>query len=475
MSGSESDEIAFVATDPKRPATKAKAGKKGASTSKAGTSSIKPPSNSKPAPPPAKRKRGAPAPASHSDSEIEEIDPPAPPEQEERAKPNGKVTKGKGKAKPATKAEKPGPASKAVKGKGKAREDAMEVDGEETAAAAQEEEEEEDETEEKKVVSPVGAKKKKPAARSKTEEGLRKRLAAMEEHNQQLEQQVHTLTEQRKREEQLQQDRQKVHDARIEAQQQIIGKMQTQIGHSSLLQTKGASSILGLLTRDAAEKEQDVLKKDLEKARETIKEKEDLVKQRDARIADLEQQVKEFQFELKMEREQSKQGGRNAPPSVQRNAAAKGQIDDPKPAVVLSFYEDLTNIIIPNVKPQPPQYLTEPEYDLHCVYTHAATDEQAGSRVRALEFVLRLTYNVAAGEEGNEIKSRDQLLPAVQYTPINLEKEKEDFVQRLDFLNNVFTFQRDQLPLFLHTLQTKFKEYLEPSEEEDQDQSMEES
>lgn len=131
----------------------------------------------------------------------------------------------------------------------------------------------------------------------------------MEEHNQQLEQQVHTLTEQRKREEQLQQDRQKVHDARIEgmlpilrgtrgrrltmariAQQQIIGKMQTQIGHSSLLQTKGASSILGLLTRDAAEKEQDVLKKDLEKARETIKEKEDLVKQRDARIAELEQQ-----------------------------------------------------------------------------------------------------------------------------------------------------------------------------------------
>ena len=66
-----------------------------------------------------------------------------------------------------------------TKGKGKAREDAMEVDGEETAAAAQEEEEEEDEPEEKKVVSPVGAKKKKPAARSKTEEGLRKRLAAV--------------------------------------------------------------------------------------------------------------------------------------------------------------------------------------------------------------------------------------------------------------------------------------------------------
>ena len=89
------------------------------------------------------------------------------------------MTKGKGKAKPAAKEEKPGPASKAVKGKGKAREDAMEVDGEETAAAAQEEEEEEDEPEEKKVVSPVGAKKKKPAARSKTEEGLRKRLAAV--------------------------------------------------------------------------------------------------------------------------------------------------------------------------------------------------------------------------------------------------------------------------------------------------------
>ena len=69
-----------------------------------------------------------------------------------------------------------------------------------------------------------------------------------------------------------------------------FSRISKQIGHSSLLQTKGASSILGLLTRDAAEKEQDVLKKELEKARETIKEREDLVKQRDARIAELEQQ-----------------------------------------------------------------------------------------------------------------------------------------------------------------------------------------
>ncbi|KAL1743475.1 hypothetical protein HDZ31DRAFT_83403 [Schizophyllum fasciatum] len=342
----------------------------------------------------------------------------------------------------------------------------MEVDGEEPAAVAQEEEEEEpEEKQEPKVPSPAATKKRKAA---KGDEGLKKRLAALEEHNQQLEQQVQTLLDQRKREEQLHQDRDRISQARIEAQEQIIGKMQTQIGHGSLLQTKGASSILGLLTRDAAEKEQDVLKKDLEKAREAVKEKEELVKQRETRIAELEQQVKEFQFELKMEREQSKQGGRNPPPSVQRNAAAKGQIDDPKPAVVLSFYEDLTNIIIPNVKPQAPQFLNEPEYDLHCIYTHAGTEEQAGSQNRSLEFVLRLTYSVASGEEDKEIRARDQLVQSVQYTPVNLEKEKPDFVERLEFLNGVFTFQRDQLPLFLSTLQTRFKEYLEPNEESDE-------
>lgn len=425
---------------------------------------------------PSKRKRAAAtAGPSHSDSEIEEIEPPAGPQSEdEPARTNGRATaKGRGKGKAATKekpdvkvkAEKPGPASKTAKGKGKAREDAMEVDGEDILVLQEEEEEPEVQ---QPPPPPNEVKKRRPAARVKGEEALRKMVAELQAHNDELSQQVQTLQDQRKREDQHQQDRAKLDQTRIETQQQMNAQLYTQIGHSSLLQTQGASSILGLLTREAAEKEQDVLKKDLERERQAARDKEQVVKDREARISELEQQVKELQFELKVEREQNKQGNRNPPPSAQRGAAAQG-IGDPKAAVVLSFYEDLTNIIIPNVKPQAPQFLSEPEYDLHCVYTHAGTDEQAGTQNRTLEFVLRLTFSIAQGEERNEIRSREQLVQSVQYTPINLEKEQPDFVERLEYLNGIFTFQRDQLPLFLSTMQTKFKEYLEPEADESDD------
>ncbi|TRM62537.1 hypothetical protein BD626DRAFT_497731 [Schizophyllum amplum] len=296
---------------------------------------------------------------------------------------------------------------------------------------------------------PNEVKKRRPAARVKGEEALRKMVAELQAHNDELSQQVQTLQDQRKREDQHQQDRAKLDQTRIETQQQMNAQLYTQIGHSSLLQTQGASSILGLLTREAAEKEQDVLKKDLERERQAARDKEQVVKDREARISELEQQVKELQFELKVEREQNKQGNRNPPPSAQRGAAAQG-IGDPKAAVA-------------------PQFLSEPEYDLHCVYTHAGTDEQAGTQNRTLEFVLRLTFSIAQGEERNEIRSREQLVQSVQYTPINLEKEQPDFVERLEYLNGIFTFQRDQLPLFLSTMQTKFKEYLEPEADESDD------
>jgi hypothetical protein len=68
-----------------------------------------------------------------------------------------------------------------------------------------------------------------------------------------------------------------------------------------------------------------------------------------------------------------------------------------------------------------------------------------------LSFKLRQCYEPKADQQG-EPKSKADLVESLQYTPLELERETEGFVESLGFLNNPFTFERDQLALFLRTL-----------------------
>lgn len=68
-----------------------------------------------------------------------------------------------------------------------------------------------------------------------------------------------------------------------------------------------------------------------------------------------------------------------------------------------------------------------------------------------LSFKLRLSCEPVADLQG-EPKSKADLVPSLQYTPLHLEKEAEDFVESLGFLNKPFFFEREQLALFLRTL-----------------------
>jgi hypothetical protein len=68
-----------------------------------------------------------------------------------------------------------------------------------------------------------------------------------------------------------------------------------------------------------------------------------------------------------------------------------------------------------------------------------------------LSFKLRQGYEPKPTLQG-EPKSKNDLQESLQYTPLELEKETEEFVKSLGFLNNPFTFEREQLALFLRTL-----------------------
>ncbi len=46
----------------------------------------------------------------------------------------------------------------------------------------------------------------------------------------------------------------------------------------------------------------------------------------------------------------------------------------------------------------------------------------------------------------------DDFAESLQYTPLGLEGASEEFIESLGFLNSPFTFERDQLALFLRTL-----------------------
>jgi len=62
------------------------------------------------------------------------------------------------------------------------------------------------------------------------------------------------------------------------------------------------------------------------------------------------------------------------------------------------------------------------------------------------------------------LNSKDDLQQMVRYTPLELEKESQEYIQKLDFLADTFTFGYDQMECFLKTLNDHFSSL---SEEQD--------
>jgi hypothetical protein len=61
----------------------------------------------------------------------------------------------------------------------------------------------------------------------------------------------------------------------------------------------------------------------------------------------------------------------------------------------------------------------------------------------------------------------------IQYTPQHLDHESAEFTQQLDFLSTSFIFERDQLPMFLSTLQKNTASTGTETEDDENDGKME--
>jgi len=248
------------------------------------------------------------------------------------------------------------------------------------------------------------------------------------------------------------------YEARIQTQESMIKELTSQLARVEPLSRPGKSSVLHLLTREAADEEQKVLEKELARWQDTSKGKDLTISEQAKRIAELEQLGKDQQEELKMEIQRSK--GLALRNTIEHQARGRAQTrptrpstNNPKNTQVIKLYEDLTNLLVHNVKFQPSQYLDLEESCFSCIYTYVDLEDVADEKKRkSLNLTLRFYHDLVDHSDTNAVTSLSQLREMVDYKPLELDKETEEFIEGLEFLGDSFTFKREQLPLFIDTL-----------------------
>ncbi|KAF8077736.1 hypothetical protein FPV67DRAFT_1647841 [Lyophyllum atratum] len=250
------------------------------------------------------------------------------------------------------------------------------------------------------------------------------------------------------------------YEHQLQAQQNLIGELRSQLAMQEPLMRTGDVTVLNLLTREAADEEKRVVQKEVSRWRDLANEKQRAIEERDEKITQLEQAEQQLRLELEAEIKRStalaNKPNRN-PPSVVRGAGRPGGVEDPRHAEVLRFYEDLSNLLVPHMKSQPGKYLNLEDWILSCIYTFSDDDasDQANTAKKSLNFTLKCCYETPEGHGSAPITHKDQLIPTVHFTPLELDKESAEFVQKLEFLGSPFSFERNQLPLFLRTIYSR--------------------
>lgn len=95
-----------------------------------------------------------------------------------------------------------------------------------------------------------------------------------------------------------------------------------------------------------------------------------------------------LRYELQAEIERAKGLSAQRPPdSVSRHRGrVLSQNEDPKMAEVVRFYEDLTNLLVTDIKPQPARHLQQEDWHLTCVYSHQDVTDTGSTSAKSMLF-----------------------------------------------------------------------------------------
>ncbi|KAL0946748.1 hypothetical protein HGRIS_012926 [Hohenbuehelia grisea] len=295
---------------------------------------------------------------------------------------------------------------------------------------------------------------KAPPASSKSQETLAlrleqcmQRLAESESRNEALSNQLNEALSIRETEaEELLASKTRLYESLRETQEKMSLELTSQLARIEPLSRSGSSSVLHLMTREAADEEKRLLEQDIARLKENLAEKDRIISQRDKKIGDLLQTEKELNFELS----QVRTAKTRATPGPSGTQQSHKLADDPKVTELIKFYEDLTDLLVTNLHVDPTSEFgkDKDEWVLSCLYTCAeavAKAEENPGVPTSLNFTLRSCW------EKNEEDPKNPK-QTIHYIPLNLKAEKPEFVQQLEFLGNTFVFERAQLALFLRTL-----------------------
>ncbi|KAJ7582991.1 hypothetical protein C8J56DRAFT_956245 [Mycena floridula] len=235
------------------------------------------------------------------------------------------------------------------------------------------------------------------------------------------------------------------HESAMNAKDNLLKELRTALNTGQRLLVGGSGSALELLTRAAADEEKQAVQQQLDVLKESN--------------AEWEQIEKELRYEIS-ELQKNRPG-----PATRRPAQTTLGTDEPKNTEVIKFYEDLTNLLVPNVKQHTSAYLGLDEWTLTCVYTH--------ENRQSLSFSLRFLYTLAP-EESEPVTSLEQIVKSVRFSPLHLDNEPEDMVERLGYLATSFVFERDQLPLFLRSIHEKMAQLVNEDEGEEGEEEAQE-
>jgi len=125
----------------------------------------------------------------------------------------------------------------------------------------------------------------------------------------------------------------------------------------------------------------------------------------------------------------------------------------------------MSNLLVTNVKFENGRHSEESDIIFYCIYTHfdiaRRTDEihAEGERTneKSIVFTMRV-FRGFGGPDGEPASEDDFITRRVKYTPLELDREPEDFVKRLEYMADSFTFPSAQQALFLNSLREKIRD-----------------
>ncbi|KAJ6502332.1 hypothetical protein C8R45DRAFT_616042 [Mycena sanguinolenta] len=313
------------------------------------------------------------------------------------------------------------------------------------------------------------------AAATKQIENLCRQLESAQANIKELSKQLEESYRVRHTEPELLQQRQmEKYEEAIRTKDLLIKQQEEMLARKEPLSRDGKTSVLHMVTRETTDAEKRSAEEKVAYWQAQWEERGRLLEEQERKIAELTQIQSDLQYEIKIERENSQKASRN-PPSALRGRGPNGVLgsDDPKHSELVKFYEDVTNLLVMDIKIHESKYLKLDECALTCLYTYVDKTGSPESK-RSLAFSLRFTYDPL--DPDKPVESKDDLDQAAQYNPMDVDKEGPEFNEALQFLNNGFTFPRKQLPLFFTSLVTNMKAACEPESasdlEEEENDSM---